>query len=126
MDKSSDDFLAAPSADVSRLLRAACSGDEEAARWFRDVYPRTALCVFCDGVVGPDRTTAVVADPIFADMSLLMPCCNRCASLPPKDRRTAELALARSMWPRVRWRPSRGNDPAFLRRGGPPKKRRAS
>ena|SRR6266567_1636935 len=119
-----DGFLTGPTTDLQPLFRAAALGDIDAARFFAELFPPEAECVLCGDPCGPGRTSYVLPDPAMPKMSLMMPVCGRCKALPPKDRRVAELALARQMWPRIRWKPQRGNDPAYLRRGGPPKKRR--
>jgi len=111
-------------ADIKPLFEAASRGDAEALAFFRDVFPPTAACVLCDGAVGTDGSAFVHPDPTTPGMTLLMPACARCVALSTKDRRAAELAMARAMWPNIRWRPTRGNDPAYLRRGGPPKRAR--
>ena len=120
-----DGFLTGPSADLQPLFRAASLGDVDAARFFQTLFPPSAHCVLCDEPIGTAGNSYVLPDPAMPKMSLMMPICGKCAALPPKDRAVAELALARQMWPRIRWKPQRGNDPAYLRRGAPPKKRRA-
>jgi hypothetical protein len=121
MGKPPDRFLTGPSAELTPLLRAAALGDADAARFFAELFPPDAPCVLCDGPIGTKGTSYVLPDPAMPKMSLMMPVCDKCTALPPKDRRVAELNLARQMWPRIRWKPQRGNDPAYLRRGGPPK-----
>src|SRR5260370_35009281 len=116
-----DGFLAGSSADLGPLFRAAALGDANARRFFRELFPPTARCILCDGVVGTAGTSFIHPDPTAPGMTLLLPCCDRCAALPAKDRQAAELNLARQMWPNIRGKPSRGNDPAYLSRGGPPK-----
>jgi hypothetical protein len=113
------DFLASPTAEIRPMLAAASRGDAEARRYFASVFPPTALCVLCDGEIGSEGTSFVHPDPTAPGMTLLMPCCAKCVALPAKDRRAAELRMARAMWPHIRWRPTRGNDPAYLRAGGP-------
>src|ERR1700676_577415 len=97
-----DGFLASPSADLRPLLRAAGLGDADAVKFFNEIFLANARCVLCDGPVGDEGTACVHPDPTAPGLTLLMPCCAKCAALPAKARRAAELALARAMWPNIR------------------------
>jgi hypothetical protein len=98
----------------------AARGDAEAISFLSSLFPDTELCFLCDQAVGATGSCSMFPDPRSPGMMIVAAECLACARSPNRQRR--ELAMARAMWPKSRFRAPKDIQPNYLR--GPRVKKR--
>ncbi len=115
-------LLSMPMSEAKRLHVASLAGDAEAKAFFDTLFTPGAPCWLCDEPCGEAPFVAILPDACNECDAILAPECPSCRALPKSERRRRQLGMLRKMWPRMRWRLKRDNDPGYLR-GGRPKLR---